>query len=118
MESRSIPARLFAAIVRLPKASPLIFLGSLVSVSVLALVCVVLLFYAAQFHGGISDRQEVWGAFGDYLGGVLSVAFSSISLVFALYVLLKTNRDKRLDQIYKFLDEFRSDKMSGNLKLL
>ena len=118
MKSRSIPARILTAIVRFPKAKPLIFFGGLVSVAALTLVCIVVLFYATQFRGGLSDRQEVWGAFGDYLGGILSVAFSSVSLMFALYVLLKTNQDKRLDQIYKFLDDFKSDKMSGNLKLL
>lgn len=90
----------------------------LVSGSVIVTAVVVVIIYAKHFGGGLSDDQHIWGAFGDYFGGVLSVFLSFFAVMFALYVLLKTNRDKKLEQIFKFTDEFKSDKMSLNLKLL
>jgi hypothetical protein len=87
-----------------------------IGVGVLALVAIVP--YMIRFSGGLSDKQEIWAYFGDYFGGVLSVLMSFSSLIVALYVLMKTSQDRRFKQIYHFTDEFRSDRMSLNLKLL
>jgi len=48
-----------------------------------ALLFLVLLFYYLKFgaNGTISDSTEVWGQFGDYLGGVLNPILSFISIV-------------------------------------
>ncbi len=101
-----------------PIARPLSRTLATVAVVVILIAAFTFLIYAKRFGGGLSDKQEVWGAFGDYYGGVLSAVPSPLSLVIALYVLLGTNEEKRLEQIYKFPDEFRSDRMSRNLKLL
>jgi hypothetical protein len=37
--------------------------------------------YCWQFSGGISNRQEHWGTFGDFLGGVLNPVTAWITLV-------------------------------------
>ncbi len=111
-------AKLQKSMKLLKRANPLRFFLVIVSILVVAIVLVAIVLYATRFSAGFSDRQEIWGAFGDYFGGVLSVVLGFFSLIFALYVLLKTNQYKIFDQIYRFLDEFKSDKMSANLKLL
>ena len=80
MKSRSIPARAAIDIVRFQ--SKALDLRGLVSVAALTLVCIVVLFYATD-SWGLSDTQDICSTFGDYLGNILSVAFSSVSLTFA-----------------------------------
>jgi hypothetical protein len=91
---------------------------ALASIGVGVLTLVAIVPYLFRFSGGLSDKQEIWAYFGDYFGGVLSVLMSFVSFIVALYVLMKTGQDNRFKQIYHFTDEFRSDRMSLNLKLL
>jgi len=44
-------------------------------------VVVVLIFYFRQFDGPLADRPEIWGQFGDYLGGVLNPFLSFLALI-------------------------------------
>jgi hypothetical protein len=46
----------------------------------------VIMFYFINFHNGLSTEQEVWGQFGDYIGGTLNPLFS----LAALFALLRT----------------------------
>lgn len=47
--------------------------------------CVVA-FYFFKFHNGLSDKNEVWGTFGDYVGGILNPVIAG----FAFYLIAKT----------------------------
>ncbi len=51
----------------------------LVSASVA--VVVVLIFYAFNFFGALSSSKEVWGQFGDYVGGLLNPVLSFLALI-------------------------------------
>ena len=52
----------------------------------IGLLILCLAFYWGTFgHLGLSYKQEVWGQFGDFLGGVLNPVFSGVSL-FALCI--------------------------------
>lgn len=58
----------------------------LISAGVAALGLIIALgFYFQQFSGGLSEAQDLWGQFGDYLGGVLGPLFSLMAL-FALLI--------------------------------
>lgn len=37
--------------------------------------------YVGQFSGGLSDRQDVWGQFGDFLGGILNPVIAGLTLI-------------------------------------
>lgn len=52
-----------------------------------AAVLIVPLFYFIVFHGSLTDKQEVWGQFGDFLGGVLNPILSFLSLMALLLTL-------------------------------
>lgn len=45
-----------------------------------------LLLYFWKFNDGYSDEQAVWGAFGDYIGGILNPVISLCTLIIALMV--------------------------------
>jgi len=50
------------------------------------LVLVVLGLYFGKFHYGLSDKNEVWGTFGDYFGGILNPVIA----LFVLYWIVET----------------------------
>ncbi|RON24433.1 hypothetical protein BK660_01815 [Pseudomonas brassicacearum] len=52
---------------------------------VVLLVVGVVLFYIKNFTMGLSDKQDVWGQFGDYFGGVLNPLLSFFAFVVLLY---------------------------------
>jgi uncharacterized membrane protein len=66
---------------------------------VLIIIILILLFtifpiiiYAYTFDGNLSDSQTVWGAFGDYFGGIIGTLFNLIAVIFSLisiYITLK-----------------------------
>lgn len=64
-----------------------------------ALIAVVLFLYFLQFYVflgfGLSDKPEVWGQLGDYVGGVLNPLLSFISIVL-LIKSLKLQQDANL----------------------
>ena len=43
-------------------------------------------FYFANFHNGLSEKNKVWGTFGDYFGGILNPVIAA----FAFYLIAKT----------------------------
>ncbi|HEY1192789.1 hypothetical protein [Flavobacterium sp.] len=48
--------------------------------------------YFCNFDGEISKSQAIWGAFGDYIGGVLGTFFNLLAVVFSIisiYITLK-----------------------------
>jgi uncharacterized membrane protein len=44
-------------------------------------IVLVLFFYFAKFHGPFSNSQTVWGAFGDFVAGLLNPIFSFLALI-------------------------------------
>lgn len=52
--------------------------------------------YAWQFQGGLSGTQEVWGQFGDYLGGVLNPMLGFLTLLALLVTITLQSRELRL----------------------
>ncbi|VXC46717.1 conserved hypothetical protein [Pseudomonas sp. 8O] len=48
-----------------------------------AILALALVFYFGNFHGGLSDQQSVWGAFGDFIGGILNpvLTFTTVYLL-------------------------------------
>ena len=51
--------------------------------------------YFWQFWGSLSSKQEVWGQFGEYVGGLLSPLFASAALLALLYTIIVQNKDIR-----------------------
>jgi hypothetical protein len=62
-----------------------------ISVAILISITVIG-FYFFNFNGVITAKQDVWGQFGDYLGGTLNPVFGFLSLVILLYVLRQNER--------------------------
>lgn len=55
-----------------------------------AMVFVILVFgtYFLAFHNSFSLKQEVWGQFGDFVGGILNPILSFLSLIALVYTVL------------------------------
>jgi uncharacterized membrane protein len=55
-----------------------------------AIVFVIFVFgaYFLAFHDGVSHTQEVWGQFGDFVGGTLNPILSFLSLIALVYTVL------------------------------
>jgi hypothetical protein len=51
--------------------------------------------YFWQFGGSLSSKQEVWGQFGEYVGGLLSPLFALAALLGLLYTIILQNKDIR-----------------------
>ncbi|MDD3467969.1 MAG: hypothetical protein PHE67_12545 [Campylobacterales bacterium] len=63
----------------------------IISVAILISIAVIG-FYFFNFNGAVTLKQEVWGQFGDYLGGTLNPVFGFLSLIILLYVLRQNER--------------------------
>ncbi|QYX54400.1 putative phage abortive infection protein [Pseudomonas sp. S07E 245] len=59
-------------------------------------ILIVLLAYLTRFHSGLSDRQDAWGQFGDYFGGLLNPILSFCAFI-ALLVTLVDQREAARD---------------------
>lgn len=68
-------------------------------------VILVLIFYFANFHSGISEEQSVWGAFGDFFGGVLNPIFGLLSFI-AVLATLKIQHDELKENNRALNDQF------------
>ena len=55
-------------------------------VVVICIMLVVFSFYFANFHDGLSEKNEVCGLFGDYFGGILNPVIAA----FAFYLIAET----------------------------
>jgi hypothetical protein len=59
---------------------------------IIGAVCLILAgLYLLKFHYGFSNKQEVWGTFGDYIGGVIGTILSFIAAIF-LFINLREQR--------------------------
>ncbi|MFH4667138.1 putative phage abortive infection protein [Vibrio cidicii] len=52
-----------------------------------------LVFYFAHFSGELSNNQEDWGTFGDFLGGTLNPLLSFLGLIALLLTIVLQNRE-------------------------
>lgn len=50
-------------------------------------------FYVMNFSGGLSFNQEVWGQFGDFIGGTLNPVFAFCSFLALLYTIHLQRRE-------------------------
>jgi len=71
-------------------------------VMILFLVGALISFFAS-FNDRVSESQEVWGQFGDFLGGVLSPIFAVFAVIAAIYAY-----KVQLDANTKATDQFRT----------
>lgn len=60
-------------------------IGSLLALTVLS-------FYFFWFQGELSDKQDVWGSFGDFVGGTLNPLFSFLALIALLLTIVLQTR--------------------------
>ncbi len=59
----------------------------------IAAACVVLFSYYGKFGGMLSKHHDVWGQFGDFVGGSLNPLFAFLSFVALLMTLLIQNKE-------------------------
>ncbi|MGR9087636.1 MAG: hypothetical protein ACU841_11250 [Gammaproteobacteria bacterium] len=71
---------------RSDSAWPKWFVGTIIIA--FASFIVVISLYFLNFHGEISTKQDVWGTFGDYVGGVLNPFFSFLAFVALLFTIV------------------------------
>ncbi len=60
------------------------------------------LWYFINFTGGLSPQREVWGVFGDYIGGILNPIFSFLALAALLLTIII--QSKELEQTRRELE--------------
>ncbi|MDD2660695.1 MAG: hypothetical protein PHY54_13630 [Methylococcales bacterium] len=71
-------------------------------------------FYIVNFHDGLSEKNEVWGTFGDYFGGILNPVIAA----FAFYLIAKTYElQKRELEATRSLLEVSTDAQKNQIKL-
>ena len=61
----------------------------------LTLIIVAIIFYARQFGLSLSNRQEIWAWFGDYVSGVVGVSLAFISFIALLYTIVLQSEELR-----------------------
>lgn len=66
-------------------------------IGILALIVVGFMYYW-YFSGSVSSSQELWGQFGDYLGGTLSPIFSFLALIALLLTIILQNNELQLSR--------------------
>ncbi|WP_417702592.1 hypothetical protein [Pseudomonas sp.] len=66
----------------------------IVGVAFLAFIAIALL-YLYRFNGGLSDKQEVWGQFGDFLGGSLNPMLGFLTVIILVSTLKTQRRELR-----------------------
>lgn len=67
--------------IKAPILLGVVFWGSLIIAAVL------LFLYFYKFHGSLSSKSEVFGQFGDYIGGILNPLFSLVALLALFYTI-------------------------------
>jgi hypothetical protein len=73
---------------------------------VMLLAVVVIFSYFWQFSGFLSEKQDVWGQFGDYIGGTLNPLFSLITFLALLYTIRLQNKELETINHQKFETTF------------
>ncbi|MFI3137853.1 MAG: hypothetical protein QX197_13845, partial [Methylococcaceae bacterium] len=71
-------------------------------------------FYMFNFHKGLSVENEIWGTFGDYVGGILNPVIAG----FAFYLIAETYKlqKKELEATRKLL-QVSADAQKDQIKL-
>ena len=70
--------------------------------------------YGFNFHTGLSDKNEIWGTFGDYFGGILNPVIAG----FALYLIAETYKlQKRELEATRCLLKISTDAQEKQIKL-
>ncbi|MDX8126331.1 hypothetical protein QLH52_03490 [Methylomonas sp. OY6] len=83
-------------------------------VFICSIVSVVIGGYFFNFNDQLSDRNEVWGTFGDYVGGILNPVIAA----FAFYLISKTYElQKRELEATRSLLEVSTDAQKQQIKL-
>lgn len=106
--------------------APETVLRVLMAILILAILIglVAFLMYFAQFDGGISDTQSVWGEFGDFVGGTLNPIFALLTLIAILLTLaiqsselrVSTQQQKRsADAAQKQIDFYQREARRADL---
>ncbi len=77
----------------------------IIFISVFIVVLSTLLFYFINFNGGLSNSNSDWGAFGSFLGGLLSTIVGLFNLIILAYLTLSiiNIEEKRNDYTIKNL---------------
>ena len=57
------------------------------------ILAVAFIWYFMYFNGEISQKQEIWGVFGDYIGGILNPVFSFLALVALLLTIVLQSKE-------------------------
>ena len=70
-------------------------LAGLVATAIIVLGGVFLIYFQA-FHNGFSSKQEVWGQFGDFVGGVSNPILSFLSLIALIFTVALQSRQLEL----------------------
>ena len=71
-------------------------------------------FYFANFHGGLSSDNSVWGMFGDYVGGILNPLIAA----FAFYLIAESYKlQKRELEATRHLLKVSTDAQKDQIKL-
>ncbi|MCU7920147.1 MAG: hypothetical protein KZQ95_17580 [Candidatus Thiodiazotropha sp. (ex Epidulcina cf. delphinae)] len=58
-----------------------------------AIGAAVFIYYFLNFNGQLSQKQEIWGVFGDYIGGTLNPVFSFLALVALLLTIVLQSKE-------------------------
>lgn len=58
-----------------------------------AIICTVFVTYFISFNSGFSEKQEIWGAFGDFIGGTLNPILSFFALIALLLTITLQSRE-------------------------
>lgn len=84
-------------------------------VIVLCLIALTILgFYFANFHGGLSSDNDVWGTFGDYVGGILNPLIAA----FAFYLIARTYELQKIElEATRKLLEISTEDSKNQIKL-
>ncbi|MDO9107264.1 MAG: hypothetical protein Q7U57_20165 [Methylovulum sp.] len=71
-------------------------------------------FYFGNFHGGLSSDNDVWGTFGDYVGGILNPLIAA----FAFYLIAESYKlqKRELEATRKLLED-STDAQKNQIKL-
>ncbi len=66
----------------------MIFLLKIIIGIAAILLCLIYIFYFINFYGGLSNKQETWGQFGDFIGGTVNPFLSFLSLLAIVFTVV------------------------------
>lgn len=80
------------------KGIPIFLIVPIISI---LLILLVLVSYFIEFNGELAKKQDIWGQFGDYVGGTLNPMLSFVTIMILLYTgnLQRKELDKASEQL-------------------